>query len=230
MLNSNIISRVLPKRATRRSIYEELRTQDDADESHSDIEAQTKLTIDEENLQLQGNELEYLGMTDDQNSPIAAESSNLASHLQGSLRTVNDYKEKDKITHSKWISQSPRFLPEDGDEDVPASLLIEEQELAGPSTHRNTPKIPYSSTSPKIFRNTKKNFTQWESSLGQKSSKTRITRNPQNFGFVKGNARERALWRWVNITNLDNFIRDLYDYYTGAGIWCILLERILNLM
>ncbi|POS84198.1 hypothetical protein EPUL_002957 [Erysiphe pulchra] len=224
------MSRNLPTRATRRSIYEELRAQDDADESHTDIEAQTKLMIDEENLQLQGNELDYLDMTDDQESPIVAERTNLVSHLHGSSRTVNDYKEKDKTTQSKWMSQSPRFLPDDGDEDVPASLLIEEHGMTGLTTHKNTPKILYNAKSPKILRNSRKSSTQWESSQGKKKSQTRITGKPQNFGLLTSNARERALWRWVNITNLDNFIRDLYDYYTGAGIWCILLERTLNLV
>jgi autophagy-related protein 9 len=38
------------------------------------------------------------------------------------------------------------------------------------------------------------------------------------------------MWRWVNVTNLDNFIRDVYDYYRDSGLRCILLARFLHLM
>ncbi|CAK7207344.1 autophagy protein atg9 [Sporothrix eucalyptigena] len=43
-------------------------------------------------------------------------------------------------------------------------------------------------------------------------------------------AYDRAMWRWVNVTNLDNFIRDVYDYYRDSGIRCILLARLLHLV
>lgn len=43
-------------------------------------------------------------------------------------------------------------------------------------------------------------------------------------------ADKKAEWRWANVSNLDNFIRDVYDYYHGYGIWAILLERFLHLL
>ncbi|CAK7266215.1 autophagy protein atg9 [Sporothrix epigloea] len=49
-------------------------------------------------------------------------------------------------------------------------------------------------------------------------------------GGQKGTAYDRAMWRWVNVTNLDNFIRDVYDYYRDCGIHCILLARFLHLL
>ncbi|KAI6245902.1 Autophagy-related protein [Erysiphe necator] len=221
MLSPNILSHILPTRATRRSIYEELRAHD-ADEHGSDIEAQTRLTLDEENLQLQGHELDYLNMTDDRESPNAVESTHLISHSNSSSRAENVYKGENKITQPKWMIQSPRFLPDDGDEDVPASLLVEEQEMTGPSTIKNISKKPTKA---------KKHSAQWEFSPTQKKMQANIIGKPsRKIGFVTSNAREKALWHWINITNLDNFIRDLYDYYTGAGIWCILLERTLNLV
>jgi autophagy-related protein 9 len=48
--------------------------------------------------------------------------------------------------------------------------------------------------------------------------------------FLAGSPKEKATWRWINVTNIDNFINDVYDYYTGAGIWCILLARVLDLL
>lgn len=43
-------------------------------------------------------------------------------------------------------------------------------------------------------------------------------------------AHERALWRWVNVEDLDGFLQQCYLYYTGKGVWCIALGRGLNLL
>ncbi|KAF9426203.1 autophagy protein atg9 [Entomortierella beljakovae] len=44
------------------------------------------------------------------------------------------------------------------------------------------------------------------------------------------NAEELAMWKWVNVENLDNFLARVYDYYVGKGMYTILLERCLNLL
>lgn len=41
--------------------------------------------------------------------------------------------------------------------------------------------------------------------------------------------RERALWKWANIENLDKFLQDVYSYYLGNGFYCILLSKVLDL-
>lgn len=43
-------------------------------------------------------------------------------------------------------------------------------------------------------------------------------------------SRERALWKWANVDNLDNFLHDVYGYFLGNGIYSILLSRMLNLL
>ncbi|KIM55031.1 hypothetical protein SCLCIDRAFT_1221434 [Scleroderma citrinum Foug A] len=43
-------------------------------------------------------------------------------------------------------------------------------------------------------------------------------------------ARERALWNWVNVYNLDAFLQEVYTYYEGKGIYPIALTRGLNLL
>lgn len=43
-------------------------------------------------------------------------------------------------------------------------------------------------------------------------------------------AKERALWRWINVEDLDGFLQQVYLYYVGKGIWAMLLERVLNLL
>nr|AIN76715.1 autophagy protein Apg9 [Esteya vermicola] len=49
------------------------------------------------------------------------------------------------------------------------------------------------------------------------------------FHAVKGGQRagepqQVAMWRWVNVTNLDIFIRDVYDYHRACGLRCILVK------
>ncbi|WVQ76748.1 hypothetical protein IAR50_006422 [Cryptococcus sp. DSM 104548] len=41
---------------------------------------------------------------------------------------------------------------------------------------------------------------------------------------------EKALWKWVNVEDLDGFLQEVYEYYKGKGIYCIALSRVLNLL
>ncbi|KAL6937728.1 hypothetical protein ACO0RG_004250 [Hanseniaspora osmophila] len=41
--------------------------------------------------------------------------------------------------------------------------------------------------------------------------------------------KEKALWKWANIENLDLFLIKVYNYYLGSGFKCILVEKFLNL-
>lgn len=49
-------------------------------------------------------------------------------------------------------------------------------------------------------------------------------------GAIGMDARERALWRWINVDDLDGFLQECYLYYVGRGIWAIGLSRLLNLL
>ncbi len=44
------------------------------------------------------------------------------------------------------------------------------------------------------------------------------------------NGKERALWKWANVENLDTFLQDVYMFYIGNGLSCILLARVLDLL
>ncbi|KAI5806382.1 autophagy protein Apg9-domain-containing protein [Geopyxis carbonaria] len=56
----------------------------------------------------------------------------------------------------------------------------------------------------------------------------RFRRNQAQLGLM--DPKERALWKWANVENLDNFLHDVYIYFTGKGMYNILLSRILNLL
>lgn len=42
--------------------------------------------------------------------------------------------------------------------------------------------------------------------------------------------RDRELWKFANVHNLDIFLRDVYEYHRGNGIYSILLDRALGLL
>ena len=42
---------------------------------------------------------------------------------------------------------------------------------------------------------------------------------------IRVDAKEQALWRWLNTTNVDGFLLEVYQYYSDHGIWSILLSR-----
>ncbi len=133
-------------------------------------------------------------------------------------------------------SDDARWPPpdDDVDNDVPASLLVEahdRQHLAQrPSDRHHAGPVPGPSTGT--------SQAQWEATQRHQRlhrddafAAPRSSGAPNIFtpGLLSGNAKKKAEWRWANVSNLDNFIKDVYDYYQGHGIWCILLERSLHL-
>jgi autophagy-related protein 9 len=52
----------------------------------------------------------------------------------------------------------------------------------------------------------------------------------QIFNARKLPSKERALWMWANITNLDIFLNDVYEYYIGNGWHCIALSKTCDLL
>jgi autophagy-related protein 9 len=239
MMTSNLLSRLLPSNPTGRSIYDDLRAHDEA--SESDLEEQAGLAIDEENLRFHDDELGNAEAFNGEDSRITTGSTPFRTRqLQNQTnRAGNGSGGKSQGRRSKWIAQSPRLLEEDGDDDVPASLLIEGDDmpgLSGPSQPRNRqaknpkrePAIPGPSN-----RETRAHWeaTQAQQKLHQDDDNPPTEPQPvrQNTGLSSGSPREKAMWRWINITNLDNFMKEVYDYYTGAGLWCITLERALTL-
>lgn len=237
-MTSNLLSRLLPSNPAGRSIYDDLRAHDEA--SESDLEEQAGLAIDEENLRFHDDDLSNAEAFNGEDSRITTGSTALlAGQQQNQSRGVGaSSRAKQPGRRSKWIAQSPRLLEEDGDDDVPASLLIEGDETAGPSAptqprvrqgaKRREPAIPGPSS--------RESRAHWEAAQAQQKLHQDDDNPPagplpvrQNVGPFAGSPREKAMWRWINITNLDNFMKEVYDYYTGAGMWCIIVDRVLTL-
>jgi autophagy-related protein 9 len=238
MMTSNLLSRLLPSNPTGRSIYDDLRAHDEA--SGSDLEEQAGLAIDEENLRFHDDELGNAEAFNGEDSRMTTGSTPFPTRQQNETHGAgNGSRGKSEGRRSKWIAQSPRLLEEDGDDDVPASLLIEGDDMPGPSApsqprnrqpknQKREPAIPGPSNTETRAR--------WEAAQAQQKLHQGDENRPagaqplrQHPGPFSGSPREKAMWRWINIMNLDNFMKEVYDYYTGAGLWCITLERALTL-
>lgn len=239
MMTSNLLSRLLPTNPTARSIYEDLRDRDEA--SESDVEERAGLALDEENLRFRDDELGDAGTFSGDESRITTESTAfLTTHRNRSEGRGPSKKEKADDGPSKWLPQSPRLLEEDGDDDVPESLLIEGNATREPRTPpkpraRQTKHPNRASAIP--GPSGRDNRAHWEATQAQQAlhpdhgnTTSGQPAGRSNPGVLMSSAKDKAMWRWANVQDLDNFMKGIYEYYLGAGIWSIVLERALNIM
>jgi autophagy-related protein 9 len=125
---------------------------------------------------------------------------------------------------------------------VPASLLVEphDPELAPrPGQTTRPPRVSRTGAIP--GPSNARARAQWETTQAQqrlhdempeppRGSKSSSLPAPVVSGVSTGTARDKAAWRWVNVSNLDYFMLDVYNYYDGSGMKCILLDRLLHLV
>lgn len=224
-MTSNVFSRLMPT-GQGRSFYEELRGQQDT----LDVEDRAGL-LDEENLNHHFHDedlenAEGLGVNDSRiNMDARSRGKSGRGHPAGRV--------------ARKASTAWNIPDDDGDNDVPASLLVERHDGATPGDSRQPGRqqtghhmgpIPGSS----------KSRPQWEAAQIQQqlhsddlfNNSRQGAKTPNAFlaGVISGNAKKKAEWRWANVSNLDNFIKNVYDYYQGCGAWCIFIERTLHLM
>ncbi|KAL3293244.1 autophagy protein Apg9 [Colletotrichum asianum] len=231
---SNIFSRLGPPARGSRSFYEELRGRRDED---LDIEDQGGLDVDEENLkeQFQDYDLDHArDLTVDDSRTTLDSNANLVRSPQQTVTRGSQRTGGRRDTGPAWLGHE-----EDGDNDVPASLLVEPHEVEAGAKELNRRKQPVALTQQPAIPgpSDRRSHGQWEAAQAQqrlhpsdsvkptKSQPRRVAR-----GFSPGNEKEKALWRWVNVSNLDFFIQDVYSYYRGSGFWCIVCARALHLL
>jgi autophagy-related protein 9 len=235
MMASNLLSRLLPTNPAGRSIYDDLRAHDGAD-SDADIEERAGLAIDEENLGYQDDELGNPDVFDGEESRITTESTAFLARQQNDrTQGAGVAASRRNKVHRGWFAQSPRILAEDGDDDVPASLLVEENDPSQPRVKDVKTKKRHSAIPGPSNRETR---AHWEAAQAQQRLHHDDAEGVPNIlqaeqpaaRVLTGSPRDKAMWRWINVVNLDRFMEEVYTYYTGSGIWCILLFRVLNLL
>ncbi|KAK6205360.1 autophagy-related protein 9 [Scheffersomyces amazonensis] len=92
-----------------------------------------------------------------------------------------------------------------------------------PLYNEYTPNIkPPPTRTQQQFRKPAKNEPQTEISNNYQRSSTASPR------FIIP-PKERALWLWANIINMDDFLNDMYYYYRGKGLLNIVLSKLVDL-
>ena len=233
---SNLLSRLLPSVSGSPSVYERLREPDEGSDT-TDLEASVGSPLDKENLADRHFELD----------PALADAMASQSVLRESFpRKPRFIRGTDRTRFKKqkpsWIPQSSGDNETDeADDDVPLSLFVEEDGAAAPvstsytRTGRNREKLR---SIPVMGQVTSSTRAKWQTTQEQQqlyedpqSVSPRVTRFEEvNDPLVIADPKMKAIWRWANVENLDNFLWEVYDYYIGNGIWCILLSRVLNLL
>jgi len=226
---STMLSRLLPSGAGEPSIYETLRESEELSDT-SDIEERAGMALDEDNLGggFQDYELEE-ALVNEVASPTTLSREESSSRIDNRPTTSNH------ATATRSKRSLRKHISEDFNDDVPQSLLFEgdEDEVAEPGKGRAfgaPPPVPGPAT-PDTHAKWQKAREPQRLHPVQESRPPEaryIPRRPRTSAMV--HPREQAMWRWANIENLDNFLKDVYDYFLGNGIRCILLGRVLNLL
>lgn len=235
---SNLISRLLPSASD--EPLEGFNTRRHSNTTHTDPAGhRNDMDIDEENLEarFEAQDLENL-LADASDSHMTTESTAF-------LPATEDHKAHGRPsvnTHNRlpsWQDPSPpRPTPMFDDDDVPESLLLEGSpnvERASPNRRRAAPDgLPPPVPGP----STRQTQAQWDATRryqrlheeGQGAALRpgwgELTRN----GHLTVDPKQKALWLWANVSDLDAFLGEVYAYYTGCGIYSILLRRLLTLL
>jgi autophagy-related protein 9 len=226
MMASNLLSRLLPSASDEPLEQEPLHSQNRRTSSSTDD--RHDMDIDEENFgaRFEAQDLNEL-LEEASSSHVTTESRAMSPearrHAPPGINTA--------ARQPAWRQPATvRTAPLDDDDDVPQSLLLEGGLDPPPNpNHGLPPPVPGPST-----RHTR---AQWETTRQQQMLHADDRRSGPARGWGAGRGgqftadpKEKALWLWVNQTDLDTYMREVYEYYVGCGIYSMLLRRTLSLL
>ncbi|KAI9368740.1 autophagy protein Apg9-domain-containing protein [Aspergillus egyptiacus] len=250
MMASNVLSRFLPPNGPA-SLYETIRQHDEGSDA-SDVEERAGLTLGADpdlRDRFSDRELEdALANATREESLDRSDTFLTAQNVQKGIQegSTKSGPRRRKPSDPRWMqSVSPRPAADDfendvdHDDDVPASLLMEGRQddddlkmhlPPPPSQHLPDQQIPPSTHSPR------REHIRWDT-RNERPSREFPLQTPQRSLWSAGHPnmasvdpKEKALWMWANVENLDNFLKEVYTYFLGNGIWSILLNRVLSLL
>ena len=229
---SNVPSRQRPSSDEHETIHRAMEEQDRQSEN-SDVD---HLALDEDNLgqRFHDQDLDHF-LEDGAHSQATTESTAfLAQNNRHAARKVPSGQD--------WHHDESQQTQSDDNESLPERLLMERERMTSQSspTKEHSPvfeqmdSLPPPVPGPAPHRTT----LQWDTIRAQQRLQServpkaqRPNRNGQAWSaFVMADPKEKAMWRWANVQNLDKFLADVYNYYLGRGIWSIFLSRMLNLL
>jgi autophagy-related protein 9 len=193
------------------------------------------MDLDETNLEEQFHDQDLGTMLQDAaDSQMTTESTAfLGGHASRSPQRYRNQPTRTRAT-SKWTRQQRNIdAVLDEEEDVPESLLLEGQQPIPSSA--TTPNREATLPPPIPGPSNPRHDTPWaptaarrRSSQGDSLPNARPV-SGRTAMFI-ADPKEKAMWRWANVLNLDNFLFDVYRYYTNHGFWSIMLARLLNML
>lgn len=204
------------------SIYETIR-QDDLDEESdgSDVERRAGLyRYDDGSDDIPGRHGNYAGAA-------------IPRSLDSPSALRPQRKPDNRQVRPKWMARGHKMQDlEEIEDDVPASLLIEGERLGlGPGSVALPP--PPSATPSAEPRNLQQARSPTYATGNDRRSTEPVALKPAAVSsnpLASLDPSSRALWRWTNVVNLDNFLLDVYRYFTENGIYSILLSRTFKLL
>jgi autophagy-related protein 9 len=230
MMASNLLSRLLPSASDEPLEREPLNAQNRRTSSSTD--GRPDMDIDEENFEAH---FEAQDLND-----LLAEAS--SSHMTSESRAVSPDARRSAppgintaARMAAWTQLgTARAVPLDDDDDVPQSLLLEGGLDPPPNPDQRTEGLPPPVPGP----STRQTRALWETTRQQQrlhnddrgGATGRGWGHTGRRGQFTADPKEKALWMWVNQTDLDTYMRDVYEYYVGCGIYSILLRRALALL
>jgi autophagy-related protein 9 len=230
MMASNLLSRLLPSASDEPLETEPLNA---AHRRHStSTDGQHDMDIDEENFgaYFEPQDLEHL-LEEASSSQMTTESRAVSPEAKRKPNAPPGINTASRA--AAWrqpTSTRPIHLD---DEDVPQSLLLEGG-LDPPSPDQRREGLPPPVPGP----STRHTRAQWDATRRQQrlhdedrtGAPARGWGHTGRVGQFTTDPKEKALWLWVNQTDLDTYMRDVYEYYTGCGIYSMLLRRTLTLL
>jgi autophagy-related protein 9 len=218
-MTSNILSRLLPSASDENLTGTTSRLPRYHDISDSDDRGSTEL--DEENLgaRFQEQDLEAL-LADPAESRLSSTNPAL-DKATGKSRPAKGMNVK-----SWGKSGNNAGTSTDDDDDVPESLLLDRKADLPPrpsDTEGLPPPVPGPAN--------RQARAQWDSARAQQrlhsDDSTPFGRRRRQFGV---SPKEKALFMWANVMDLDSFLHEVYSYYYGHGMWSILIKELLSLV
>ena len=235
---SNLMSRLLPTTGEDETSQPTRQTTLGSDADHDDM------AIDEENL---GGHFE----DQDLGALLAEAAGSEISEKSVSSRPTNPDSGRptarggpSRVT-PRWLQGNSRgrAARQEQDDEVPASLMLEEHRetspMMGRKPRRGTGETQYELPPPIPGPASGNTRAQWETTKRHQqlhdhrpppvAPSTRTGRGPSRLS-VRADPKERALWKWAQTENLDNFLLEVYTYYEQKGIWAMLLAQVLKLL
>ncbi|KAI0463202.1 autophagy protein atg9 [Komagataella kurtzmanii] len=133
-------------------------------------------------------------------------------------------------------SSSFHYNNTDQEDDNPELLLLQDEDSS--SNRKNLDHSDFQSFAKKTFNQIPKIKFQ----LPKKEDYPTSHRQPPDIenqnGTLKSSVKkqihfldpmDKALWMWSNVSNLDTFLHQVYDYYTGNGFNCIMMNKFTEL-